>query len=353
MTYSQNIQKAEYEILYKMNEEIFISEDYMLEGKTYFGSDLENNIYLASKSSCTIKKYSKDGEFITKFGRRGRGPGEFLTINSILVHNKLIFVFDMINTRVTTFDLHGSLMDTETLDYSEINWPVTRITSVGDDRFLLNTAINDNGNFLHLVNTDFSNIASWGQNLVKYFDNESIDKSTVGSYYPSTLIINETQFIYVPFLYYGRMYQYDFSTNQQLTIIREVDGFVDMEKPYEEFDPSQKDVRFSGKGHRGSSSFAYILNNSSDGIYRVKSDTYSFVHFTRITVDGVRLFGYELYDKEYNYVGYFILKRIKTDKNGFAGIRYGILGNDNEGYFYFIDSSEIPTLLKAKLNDVN
>lgn len=46
---------------------------------TFVRSDESGNIYVLDMAECSIKIFNSDGAFIRKYGRRGRGPGEFLS----------------------------------------------------------------------------------------------------------------------------------------------------------------------------------------------------------------------------------------------------------------------------------
>lgn len=46
---------------------------------TFVRSDEDGNIYVLDMADCSIKIFNSDGTFIRKYGRRGQGPGEFLS----------------------------------------------------------------------------------------------------------------------------------------------------------------------------------------------------------------------------------------------------------------------------------
>ncbi len=58
-----------------------------------------------------IAKFSKDGKFLTSWGKRGKGPGEFHTPHAIQIDSHgTVYVGDRENDRVQTFDLNGKLL---------------------------------------------------------------------------------------------------------------------------------------------------------------------------------------------------------------------------------------------------
>jgi len=46
---------------------------------TFVKSDNSGNIYVLDMADCSVKKFNSKGVFIRKYGRKGRGPGEFLS----------------------------------------------------------------------------------------------------------------------------------------------------------------------------------------------------------------------------------------------------------------------------------
>jgi DNA-binding beta-propeller fold protein YncE len=63
-------------------------------------------------SNARIMRFSKDGEFIKAWGRKGKGPGEFDTLHGIALDSKgRVFVVDRGNNRIQIFDRDGSFLD--------------------------------------------------------------------------------------------------------------------------------------------------------------------------------------------------------------------------------------------------
>lgn len=82
-------------------------------------TDDKNNIYIADSASLTIKKYNKSGEFIEEMGRKGRGPGEFLDINSFeITPEGNFFILDRGNMRYSNINARGEEVSTEPIDFS-------------------------------------------------------------------------------------------------------------------------------------------------------------------------------------------------------------------------------------------
>ena len=73
--------------------------------------DNEENIYVLDSKACQIKVFDKNGKYLRKIGRKGRGPGEmqFPTVLDI-VSGKEIMICDLPNNRISFYSLHGELL---------------------------------------------------------------------------------------------------------------------------------------------------------------------------------------------------------------------------------------------------
>ena len=68
--------------------------------------------HIAGTTVGRIMKFSKDGTFITAWGKRGKGPGEFDTPHAIAMDSRGgIFVADRGNSRIQVFDQDGRFID--------------------------------------------------------------------------------------------------------------------------------------------------------------------------------------------------------------------------------------------------
>jgi streptogramin lyase len=63
-------------------------------------------------SNARVVRFSKDGKFITEWGKKGKGPGEFDTLHGIALDSKgRVFVVDRGNNRIQIFDQNGKFLD--------------------------------------------------------------------------------------------------------------------------------------------------------------------------------------------------------------------------------------------------
>lgn len=94
-------------------------EEYQLGDPKGVRTDENNNIYIADRALLTIKVYNQEGSFIKEIGRRGRGPAEFLDINSFeITPEGFFFILDRGNMRYTQVTKNGESVAMEPIDFS-------------------------------------------------------------------------------------------------------------------------------------------------------------------------------------------------------------------------------------------
>jgi hypothetical protein len=66
-----------------------------------------DRLYIADALDCSVKVFSKDGRFLTSFGRKGGGPGELSFPSGVCIVGEAIAVADKLNLRIQLFDAEG------------------------------------------------------------------------------------------------------------------------------------------------------------------------------------------------------------------------------------------------------
>lgn len=92
-----------------------------------FDLDDENNVYVVMEGPghTSLSKFDSEGNFITKIGNMGRGPGEYRSIISIDIVNNKLYVLDSGLQKLIVFS---------TIDYSIINeMPINKNTALDKD----------------------------------------------------------------------------------------------------------------------------------------------------------------------------------------------------------------------------
>ncbi len=68
------------------------------------------DILILEENGCTVKRYNKDHEFVSSFGQRGQGPGDFQSpyFLRLSVNKNTVYVAD---SKISVFSLDGSFQD--------------------------------------------------------------------------------------------------------------------------------------------------------------------------------------------------------------------------------------------------
>jgi hypothetical protein len=66
-------------------------------------------LFVGDSGSATIKKFDKNGNFLGVVGRKGQGPGEFLSIHKLVAGENQLLVWDFINKRMSALNFDGML----------------------------------------------------------------------------------------------------------------------------------------------------------------------------------------------------------------------------------------------------
>jgi len=71
--------------------------------------DSTGNVYVSDSGNHRIQKFSPDGEFLTSFGRKGQGPGEFQIMGGVAVDNEgQMYVTDRSTNRLKVLSPEGN-----------------------------------------------------------------------------------------------------------------------------------------------------------------------------------------------------------------------------------------------------
>jgi DNA-binding beta-propeller fold protein YncE len=93
-------------------------------------------------SNARVVKFSKAGKFITAWGKKGTGPGEFDTPHAIAVDSKeRVYVADRSNNRVQVFDADGKFL----ADWKQFGRPSGIYIDVNDVVYVVDSQTTDKG----------------------------------------------------------------------------------------------------------------------------------------------------------------------------------------------------------------
>jgi hypothetical protein len=77
--------------------------------------DVHDSLFVADNGSGQVRVFSPGGEPVRAFGRRGRGPGEFVRVSGLLLRDEGLLVVDAGLMRATLVDRSGAVQETSAL----------------------------------------------------------------------------------------------------------------------------------------------------------------------------------------------------------------------------------------------
>jgi len=80
-------------------------------GQTQFGFNIVPNKDFILVAGKDIGLYDKNGNFLNNIGRKGKGPGEYVTRNKILLCNKKFRLLDRSQHKFIDYDINGTFID--------------------------------------------------------------------------------------------------------------------------------------------------------------------------------------------------------------------------------------------------
>jgi len=307
------------------------------------------NIYVADAGIAKIKVYSPAGKLINSFGRRGRGPGEFTDIRGFAVTDSTVLVWDQGIQRMTVFGLDGHLHTIHNLK----GLPTPMHIYPLKNSYLILHGDKYGRQFKkaklgHIYSADFSKRNANFLTLNDVNDNiENLSELIIDGV-GSVLVQNHHQFLYIPIIYGGNIYEYSKTSKGWLQT--HIYKGLNQQKPFSMIKEGDSKRKADGSISTIflSKDKSFIAHNWSRGLF--KYDGYIF-HFTFSDIMNKRVFGVEVYDKDVMPVGYAPIKSIPiTDREGNA-LLWGVADVDKKGNFYFVQHNDKGT--KIRLMHIN
>ena len=126
-------------------------------------SDKDDFIYIADTRNDRIQKFTRDGQFVTKWGVKGNKEGEFFLPSGLAIDNKLgfIYVSDSGNHRIQKFTLNGQFetaWGTKGTGIGEFDYPY----GIATDHSGFVYVADMNNNRIQKFSSDGTFVSQWG-----------------------------------------------------------------------------------------------------------------------------------------------------------------------------------------------
>lgn len=126
------------EDIFVLEEELTIGEsegreEYMFQLIRYIAVDEKENIYILDRKAGHIKVFDNKGSYIQTIGKKGQGPGEFVTPGQIFIWERKLMVYDNGDRSFSFFTLDGEFI--KSINASKAEGLEAKIDSKGNITF--------------------------------------------------------------------------------------------------------------------------------------------------------------------------------------------------------------------------
>lgn len=343
------IEKKLYESVAFKEQFVIGNDSLFLLHPRFIDLDRSGSIYVADEGRMEILKFSQDGTFLGSIGERGRGPGEIISIRGLYIDNEII-VFDRMQARISIFNLNGVLKST--INNVELSAQVS--FEKKDSTYFLFYVDNimnfEKAYLMHTYDSSFNKKNSFlptrefNVNTEKYMG--PIFASLLGNF----LFLSDTELLYTPPVYNGNMFIFNYSTEtpKDWNISKIIKGGLIFGSALEEYTNQagrKPDIEVYISGE--SEPTKMLLNSSSKGLFKTKNS--NIIHFTTLhTEEGKRLFGFEKYNSNLEYEGYYVLKETLSSEP----FNWDVVNKDGKERFYIIDRTSDVLVRVISIDDI-
>lgn len=315
--------------------------------------DNQGNIYVLDNASLKIYKFDDSGKYLSSIGSRGRGEGEFMNIQNLLLTedngNTHLYVADRATFKVTEFMASGQFANSF-LPTTGTIFPRGKMLSmsIGDDLkfvslYKLYEGAEDKNCLFHVFASDFRKISCSGEfDVLEFSDSYVFDHLTQSD--PGYFDIdNRHNIYYTPKLYSGILYKFAYDSVRNNWVYSDrYYGYVENMAPVEEY---AEPIHYRFSNNRGS--FYGRVINKSVGLYIQHPN---IIHFTKILKGGRYLFGAEIYSEHGSLEKYIEIIGLNSPDGGPDSIG-DVFTMDKSGYFYIMGiKDERPKVYRFSLN---
>ncbi len=220
------------------------SIDHQLARPLAVRTDSEGNIYIADQGSLEIKVFDRDGAYLRSIGGRGRGPGEFLSMELVeLTPEEHFVVMDRGNLKYITITKEGEFVESHPYNMSDQFYPQAIRYLVNENLLALffntssreETPIEDRDLF-HIASRDFQ------ERKESFFPIKQVDTKNrllhgFMQWHPGSFLLldGEEKLVFTPSTYLGKFFVYQ-NRNGQWEFDGAFRGIEPNIEPFEVFD---------------------------------------------------------------------------------------------------------------------
>lgn len=323
----------------EVSVDLILNSDYS--GAFYVGkigdvnTDDRKRIYISDKITLAIKRFSEEGTYEMDIGRRGRGMGELMDFNSMMLAQDRLIAHDLVNRKLVYYHLNGRTAE-EKKGIIDPDFPLGKLIHLNDHSqiaFLSLHRLNaESINYIHPYDHELNRVAA------SFGDYHQFKLSKVEPFNHLSMInagniaVDPKNNLYItPWVYSGVVYYFPFdSVNnkwRQASIIR---GYTLNEESIVENVPDS-DYRLSFHGRY----FTGKLNHVSVGLFVRGNRVF---HFTQMREDDVPQLGVEIFDKDGKFLSYNAITNDFHTSESIPSLE--VLHMDQDNNFYLLVNPE-------------
>ena len=299
----------------------------------------KGDIYVADRRLNEIRKFNKDGEYLSTVGRKGQGPGEFQDIRTVSVNrNDDLIVFDGGLGRISVFTDNGEHRET-TKKLKVDSWIEPSKIFVTNGSYVFFGKLSNSLKLFHEFDRDWMITESHID--YEFIDNKEFEEINLGFHPGNCFLQNNNNSLYTKyfcdnqiFIYRNRELKKIVSRESDIKKPYDVQVFQDVKKAMDIRDP-EYNFKLFGRG------IAFIgkIYQCSLALYQL-SDGYIVNFLSLRRLKDLWEFGVELYDEEGKFLHY-----TKLGEN----LYYDIRCKDSSDLFYAIDRKEFHKVITFRL----
>jgi hypothetical protein len=275
-------------------------------------TDSSGNVYVVDIAKMDIKVFNRNGAPLNIFGGKGKGPGEFISNSGFFIYRETIHLFDQKLKRLNIFSTDGRLKRTVSLNVSD---PIS-LKPVGDENHLGIYANkpasknNTDGDYARVLDKNFNQIGETFLNISEKIPELEELERFLGVYPGHFLMVSSDEFIYTPYYYNGKLYQYKRAEGGSWEHVNTYSGNTDR-SPFTNLDDiSGRHFDVGYTSFSENKTLKYVVHNQSRGLLKHEKKIY---HFTLCEFDDSkeeRVFGVEVFDEDMQPLGYKAIETI-------------------------------------------